>query len=62
LWATTLALRNGCKVAEKLGVDEKLLERALKLSDILDAAVEKEYQGREKEGPLEDWYAKQTGK
>jgi len=25
LWATTLALRNGCKVAEKLGVDENCL-------------------------------------
>jgi len=62
LWATTMALRNGCNVAEKLGVDEKLLERALTLSDILDAAVEKEYKGREKEGPLEDWYAKQAGK
>ncbi len=60
LWATTLALRNGCKVAEKLGVDKKLVERVLMLSDILDAAVEKEYRGRKKEGSLEDWYAKQA--
>jgi hypothetical protein len=45
--ATTLALRNGCKVAEKLEVDEKLPKHALRLSDILDVAVEKEFQGQQ---------------
>jgi len=56
IWATTMALRNGCKIAEKLGVEEKLIERALLLSEVLDEAVEKGYRGKEKEGPLEEWY------
>jgi len=60
LWATTMALRNGCKIAEKLGVEKNLIERAIRLSDILDKAVEKEYEGKEKEGQLEDWYGKQV--
>ncbi len=59
LWATTLALREGCIVAEKIGADLKLLQRLRKLADVLDVAVEKGYQGREKEGlSLEEWFDK----
>jgi hypothetical protein len=53
LWATTMALRNGSKIAERLGVEQDLLDRAIRLSDILDRAVEDDYEGRENEGPLE---------
>jgi hypothetical protein len=57
LWATTLALREGCIVAEKIGVDPKLLQRLRKLTDALDIAVEENYQGKEKEGlSLEEWF------
>jgi len=60
LWATTMALRNGCRIAEKLGVEKNLIERAMRRSDILDKAVEKEYEGKEQQGLLEDWYGKRT--
>lgn len=60
LWTTTMALRNGCKIAEKLGVERTLLKRAMHLSDLLDKAVEKEYAGKEKGGTLEEWYRNQA--
>lgn len=59
LWATTMALRNGCKIGEKLGVDPNLLKRATRLSNILDEAVEKEYRGEDVNGALETWFTSQ---
>ena len=55
LWATTMALRNGSKIAEKLDVEQDLLDRAIRLSNVLDRAVEDGYEGNEKAGPLEVW-------
>lgn len=61
LWATTLALKEGCIVAERIGADPKLLQRLRKLADSLDVAVEENYQGKEKEGlSLEEWFDKRT--
>jgi hypothetical protein len=61
LWAATLALREGCIVAEKIGGDANLLRRLRKLADALDMAVEENYQGKEKEGlSLEDWFDKRA--
>ena len=61
LWATTLALRDGWAVAEKVGVDAKLIERLRKLADTLDLAVEENYRGREKEGlSVEEWFSRRT--
>jgi len=63
LWASTLALREGCIVAEKIEVDPKLLQKLRKLTDALDAAVEENYQGKEKEGlSLEEWYDRRSAK
>jgi len=57
VWATTLALREGCIVAEKIGADPKLLQKLRKLADALDIAVEENYQGKEREGLLlEEWF------
>lgn len=59
LWATTLALRETCKIAQKLGASQKLIKEALLLAEALDTALEKRYRGKraEKAGLLE-WYAK----
>ena len=60
LWATTLALREGCRVAEKLGVDRKLISEAKLIADILDIALEKKYRGIEIEGiGLMEWGLRQ---
>ena len=62
LWATTLVLREGCIVAEKIGIDQGLLQRLRKLADVLDASVEDKYQGKDKEGlSLEEWFSKMEG-
>ncbi|MFB0502391.1 MAG: hypothetical protein ACETWE_00985 [Candidatus Bathyarchaeia archaeon] len=61
LWATTLALREGCIVAEKIGADLELLQRLRKLADALDISVEENYQGKEKAGlSLEEWFDKRA--
>lgn len=61
VWATTQALRQGCKIAQKLKIPSKnLIQKAIELSDILDKAMEKEYKGQKKDGPIEDWYRKQA--
>lgn len=60
LWATTLAVRESCKVGEKIGADISLLKRARLLSDVLDLALEKKYRGAEAEGlSLIEWGLKQ---
>ncbi len=60
LWAATLALREGCKIAEKLGVDSSLIKEAKMLADILDIALEKKYRGIEVESMnLMEWGLKQ---
>lgn len=57
VWATTLALREGCTVAEKIGADSKLLKGLKRLADSLDNALEHKYQGKEREGlSLEEWF------
>jgi len=45
LWATTLALRDGCKLGEKLGANPNLLREARQLTDVLDLALERKYKG-----------------
>jgi len=63
LWATTLALREGCAVAEKMGADAKLLKGLRKLADSLDLAFEHKYKGKEKEGlSLAEWFNKRSSK
>ncbi len=63
VWAVTLLLREACKFAEAIGVDKSLIEEALRICDILDLAVEKEYKGYSKEGMnLLEWYKKICGK
>jgi len=60
LWAVTFMLREACKVAKKVGIEEEFIRKCLRLADILDLAVEKEYGGKEKEGmSLEEWYRSQ---
>jgi len=57
LWATTLALREGCVVGEKLGVDPNLINEARSLADALDLALERKYRGVKVEGlRLIEWY------
>jgi hypothetical protein len=56
IWATTLALRDGCKIGEKLGANPNLLTEARKLADVLDLALERKYRGIEAEGSnLMEW-------
>jgi hypothetical protein len=63
LWATTLALREGCVVAEKIGVDAKLLKGLRGLADSLDLALEHKYRGKEMEGmSLAEWHKKRASK
>jgi len=50
IWATTLALRDGCKIGEKLGANHNLLREAGQLADALDLALERKYRGIEAEG------------
>jgi len=62
LWATTLALREGCAVAEKIGADAKLLKGLRKLADSLDLALEHKYRGKEREGlSLAEWFNSKAG-
>ncbi|RLI23342.1 hypothetical protein DRO58_09260 [Candidatus Bathyarchaeota archaeon] len=59
VWASTLALREICKIGEKIGADPKLLKEAKLLADVLDMAVEKKYMGIEREGAgLIEWALK----
>lgn len=61
IWATTLALRDGCKIGEKLGANQNLLREARELADALDMALEKKYKGAKVEGSnMVEWY--QTNK
>ena len=63
VWATTLALREGCVMAEKLGVNPELIKEARLLADILDIALEKKYRGAEAEGlSLMEWGIRQLSK
>jgi len=63
LWATTLALRDGCKIGEKIGADSTILEEARTLADVLDVALERKYAGMKAEGQnLMDWGHKQSSK
>jgi len=60
LWATTLALREGCKIGQKIGANPELLKEALLLADVLDMALEKRYRGAEAEGlSLMEWGTRQ---
>ena len=45
LWATTLALREGCKAGEKIGVKQAIVDEAMSLADVLDLALERKYKG-----------------
>ena len=57
LWATTLALRETCKIAQKIGVSKDLISDALLIADILDTALENKYRGRNIEKmKLIKWY------
>jgi hypothetical protein len=49
LWATTLALREGCSIAKKMGVNSEFLDKLIKQTKSLDLALEEKYQGKEKE-------------
>jgi len=61
LWATTLALREGCEVGEKMGVERAILDEARSLADALDLALERKYKGaREESGNLAVWSRKQS--
>lgn len=63
VWATTLALRDGCAVAEKIGADVELLKGLRKLADTLDLALEHKYRGKEREGlSLAEWFNKRASK
>jgi ribosomal protein S25 len=63
LWASTLALREGCKVGEKMGVNPELLKEAMTLADILDIALEKKYRGVKNEGlSLMEWGIRELSK
>jgi len=60
LWATTLALREGCKIGQKIGANPELLKEALLLADVLDIALEKKYRGAKAEGlSLMEWGIRQ---
>ncbi|MEM3523277.1 MAG: hypothetical protein QXU11_09005 [Thermoproteota archaeon] len=59
IWAATLALKEGCKIGEKIGADPSLLKEARMLADALDLALEKKYRGVRLEGlDLIDWAVK----
>lgn len=59
LWTTTLAIREGCIFTEKIGVNPPVLEDLRRLADIVDLALEQNYQGKEREGlSLEEWFYK----
>jgi hypothetical protein len=61
LWATTLALREGCSIAEKIGVDSEFLDKLITKIKALDLALEEKYQGKEKEKQsVIEWYNKRT--
>jgi len=63
LWAATLALRESCKIGEKIGADPSLLKEARMLADALDLALEKKYRGLNAEGlSLTDWAIRELHK
>jgi len=63
IWATTLALRDGCKIGEVLGADTDLLKKARQLADVLDLALERKYAGKKAEGQnLMEWSFEQLSK
>lgn len=63
LWATTLAIREGCKIGDEIGADPNLLKDVRTLTDVLDIALERKYAGTKTEGlNLMDWGHKQLSK
>lgn len=63
LWATTLALRDGCKIGEKIGADATIIKEARELADVLDLALERRYRGVKAEGStLMEWGLRQKSR
>ncbi|MBS7617048.1 hypothetical protein KEJ25_00275 [Candidatus Bathyarchaeota archaeon] len=63
LWAATLALKEGCKIGEKMAADPGLLKEVMMLANALDLALEKKYSGVDAEGlSLTDWAVKERFK
>jgi len=42
VWGVTLALRDGCTIAEKAGADPELIRRARETADMIDRMMEKD--------------------
>jgi hypothetical protein len=63
VWATTLALRDGCKIGEKLCANPNLIGEARQLADALDLALERKYRGAKVEGSiLWEWVQKNSNR
>ena len=62
IFATTFTIRQGLSIAGTLGIDKELIQRIEELCMDLDAAIELEYSGKKKDGPIQDWTRKHRTK